>query len=79
MVIFEPPEFANVTDCDWLLPTETLPKLMVDGVTTSCPVPAIAFELNARMIGKRKSKQYPRWTALYLGAESFTIRPLKPH
>lgn len=75
MVIFEPPEFAKATDCVWLMPTATLPKLMLEGLTTSCPVPATACELNARSSEKRKSEQNPLCTQL----EYLTIRPLKPH
>ena len=41
-VILGPPEFVNVTDCVWLLPRATLPKLTMEGLTNNCPVPACA-------------------------------------
>jgi hypothetical protein len=52
IVIFGPPEFDNVTDCVLLLPTGTLPKLMLEGLTVSCPVPATACEPKARKVEK---------------------------
>jgi len=64
IVIFGPPEFDNVTDCVLLLPTRTLPKLMLEGLTVSCPVPATACEPKARKVEKRKSRQNPRWILL---------------
>jgi len=72
-VILGPPELVKVTDWLWLLPTETVPKLIVEGLTTSCPVPAAACKLKVSM---RKSKmQNPRWIALCPEPEYFTERP----
>jgi hypothetical protein len=76
MVNFEPPEFASVTDCVWLLPTETLPKLMVEGFTVSCPVAPDACEVSARIVEKRKNKRNPREISLHLEPKLFTARPL---
>ncbi len=37
IVTLDPPEFVKLADCDWLLPTCTLPKLKLAGLATSCP------------------------------------------
>ena len=37
IVTLEPPEFVTVSDCDWLLPTVTLPKLRLVGFDPSAP------------------------------------------
>src|SRR3989442_6026140 len=37
MVTLAVPEFVNVTVCDPLLPTSTLPKLTLAGLGVSCP------------------------------------------
>jgi hypothetical protein len=72
IVILGPPEFDNVTDCVLLLPTGTLPKLMLEGVTVSCPVPATACEPKAKKVEKRKSRQNPCWIPLRPGPEYST-------
>jgi len=37
MVRSDPPEFVSTTEAVWLAPTGTFPKLMLAGVTASCP------------------------------------------
>ncbi len=37
MVTLEPPRLVTVSDCDWLLPTVTLPKLRLVGFEPSAP------------------------------------------
>jgi hypothetical protein len=37
IVRFDPPEFVSVADCVCVVPTGTLPKVMLEGVTVSCP------------------------------------------
>ena len=48
MVTLAVPEFVNVTVCDPLLPTSTLPKLTLTGLGVSCPcTPVPAREMAA--------------------------------
>jgi hypothetical protein len=48
MVTLAVPEFVNVTVCDPLLPTSTLPKLTLAGLGVSCPcTPVPAREMAA--------------------------------
>jgi len=37
MVRSDPPEFINTSEPAWLVPTGTLPKLILVGLTASCP------------------------------------------
>jgi len=37
MVRSDPPEFVRTTEAAWLVPTGTFPKLMLAGLTASCP------------------------------------------
>jgi len=37
MVRSDPPEFVNTTEPVWLVPRGTFPKLMLAGLTASCP------------------------------------------
>src|SRR5438094_3301462 len=70
IISFGPPEFTRVTACVLLLPTAMLPKLMLEGLTTSCPVPAAACKLKARKIAKTKVHN-PRWIPLRPEPDSF--------
>src|SRR5258708_28069633 len=78
MVNFGPPEFVRVTDCVWLLPTETLPKLTFEGFTVSCRVAPDACKVSARIVAKKKNKRSPHETPLHLEPKFFTARPLVP-
>ena len=42
MVRFVPPELVSVPEVVLLWPTGTVPKLMVDGLTVSCPAATAA-------------------------------------
>lgn len=78
MVNLDQPEFVRVSDCVWLLPTETLPKLMLEGFTVSCPEPADAGEVKARTTEKKKNKRNPHEISLHLDIRLFTVQPLMP-
>lgn len=76
MVNLDQPEFVRVSDCVWLLPTETLPKLMLEGFTVSWL--AAPDEVNARIAPKKKNKRSPHEILLHLEPKVFTARPLVP-
>jgi hypothetical protein len=78
MVTLGPPEFAKVTDCIWLLPTGTGPKLMLEGFAVSVPEEPVACEVSAKMLEKKKSAQNPHRILLRLEPKFFTARPLVP-
>lgn len=79
MVTLGPPGFARVTDCVWLLPTGTLPKLMVEGLTVSVPVELAAAKVDARIIVKqKKSLRNPQRIPFRLEPKFFTAGPLVP-
>lgn len=56
IVTLELPEFVSKSDCFWLPPTETLPKLIEDGLAVSCPLLASALNGKHR---QTRSKQNP--------------------
>ena len=72
MLTFDPPVFVRVTDFVWLAPTETLPKLMVEGLNVICPLPPNAFEVRERIAEKKTNKRNPKKISLHLG-ELFTV------
>jgi hypothetical protein len=78
MLSLEPPEFFRVTACFWLVPTETPPKLIVEGFTVSCPLAAEAGEVSANIAEKRKNERNPHEIPLHFVHKVFTARPLKP-
>jgi len=78
MVNFGPPEFARVTDCVWLLPRETLPKLMFEGFTVSWLAAPDACEVSTRIATKKKNKRSPHEISLHFDPKVFTARPLVP-
>jgi hypothetical protein len=53
MVRSDPPEFVNTTDCVWLVPTMTFPKLMLVGATDSWPT-VVVPENESRVAEKVK-------------------------
>jgi hypothetical protein len=77
MVSLELPTFVKVTDCVWLLPTCTLPKLTTEGLDVSWPEPANAEEVRARIAEKMKNTRNLDEIPLDLGT-CFTIVPLMP-
>ena|SRR5438552_2256526 len=77
MLTFEPPEFVSVTGVVWLVPTETLPKLMVEGLSAICPLPPNALEVRERIAERKTNQRNPHGISLHLG-ELFTVQPHVP-
>jgi hypothetical protein len=65
-VIFDPPEFARMTDCVWLPPTGTVPKLRFEGFTVSCPEAPNAGDVNTRIAEAKRNKRNPREISFHL-------------
>lgn len=73
MLTFIPPEFVRVTVCVWLVPTATLPKVTVEGLSVICPLPANALEARKRIAEKTTNKRNPHGISLQQGEELFTV------
>jgi hypothetical protein len=56
IVRFELPLLLSATDCDTLLPTGTLPKFKVEGLTVSCPA---AVAANRRTFNRTNTQPAP--------------------
>src|ERR1019366_1234801 len=78
MVKLDQPEFANTTDCAWLVPTGTFPKLILEGLTVSVLVPQDALAVKVKTTRKVKSKQNREGILIRLKPNFFTVRPLGP-
>jgi hypothetical protein len=78
MVNFQPPEFVRTTGCVWLMPTEMLPKLRVEGFSVICPLAADALEVRERIAEKRTNQRNPHEISLHLELKRFTARPHVP-
>jgi hypothetical protein len=77
MLTFDPPEFVSVTGFVWLVPTEMLPKLTVEGLSVICPLPPNALEVRERIAERKTNKRNPHGISLHLG-ELFTAQPHVP-
>ena len=70
------PVFVSVTVCGALFwPTCTLPKLTTEGFDVSCPEPANADEVSARIAEKMKNTRNPDEIPLH-DETCFTMLPL---
>jgi hypothetical protein len=74
MLNFDEPEFVSVTARVWLVPTEMLPKLTLDGFSVICAL-ANAFEVRQRIAEKKTNTRNPQEISLQQG-ELFTAQPL---
>ena len=75
MISLELPELVRVRDRVWLLPIGTLPKLRLEGFDVSCPEPANADEVSARIAEKMQNTRNPDEIPLH-DETCFTMLPL---
>jgi len=85
MLTFEPPGLVRVTAWVWVAPTDTLPKLMEEGLTVSCPLDpdpglaANAGEASATTSEKqKKNSQGTLEIPVHCGPKFFTTRLIMP-